>query len=187
MYYPVKERLYGEATIAANSSFLVDMGGGVGRDLQAFKARFPDHPSRLVLQDLPVVLDSVDDLGSGIDIMRHDFLQEQPIKGARAYYLKNVLHDWPDEQVKEILHYIRNAMSEDSVLLVQETCLPETGVSLLSAELDLVMMILYSSLNRTQKQWTPLLESAGFDMIKVWRPRDFEKAPGALFELRAKR
>lgn len=58
-------------------------------------------PGRLVLQDLAHVLESAD-LPSEIDVQAHSFFDEQPIKHAKAYYLRTVLHDWPDKQAVQI-------------------------------------------------------------------------------------
>ena len=52
---------------------LVDIGGGIGHDLRAFKARFPTLPGRLVLQDLPRVVDSITNRPDGIELLKYDF------------------------------------------------------------------------------------------------------------------
>ena len=53
------------------------------------------------------------------------------------------------------------------MLLANQNFLPESGVSLISAQVDLSMMMMFSSLERTQKHWLELLNTAGFDLIKV--------------------
>ncbi|KAG6354382.1 hypothetical protein INS49_004399 [Diaporthe citri] len=35
---------------------------------------------------------------SRVELQVHDFFTPQPVKGARAYFTRSVLHDWPDEQ-----------------------------------------------------------------------------------------
>ena len=59
---------------------------------------------------------------------------------------------WPDKQAREILSDIRGAMSKHSKLLTNENVLPEANVALYPAELDISMMALFSSLERTQSQ-----------------------------------
>ena len=136
----------------------------------------------MVFQDLPVVIDRVKDLPSGIEAMAYDFFTPQPIQGARAYYLRTVLHDWPDKQARRILEYIRAAMSEDSILLINENVMPGSNVPLYPAQLDLSMMVFFSSLDRTQTQFKDLLESSGFDLIKCWTPEIMIPGSGTLFE-----
>jgi hypothetical protein len=52
---------------------LVDIGGGVGRDLIAFKQQYPSLLGKLILQEILVVIDSIKDLPAGIDATKHDF------------------------------------------------------------------------------------------------------------------
>jgi hypothetical protein len=45
------------------------------------RRKYNDAPGRLVLQDLPVVIDAIKDLDPKIERMNHDFHTEQPVKG----------------------------------------------------------------------------------------------------------
>ena len=80
----------------------------------AFKQKFPNLCGKLILQDLPVVIDDVKGLPSGIEAMKHDFLKPQQVRNAQAYYLRTVLHDWPDKQARETLKDNRGAMGKHS-------------------------------------------------------------------------
>lgn len=165
--YPVEENFQIKDP---GAPLLIDIGGGTGHDITAFQAKFPHLSGRLVLQDLDTTIDDVKHIGKGIETMKYDFFQLQPIKGARAYYMRTVIHDWPDKQAREILKRVHEAMNNDSILLLNENALPEENVPLFSADLDLTMMALFASLDRTEKQFRDLLESSGFRLVKVWRP-----------------
>ena len=177
-FYPVEERL----RVAGDEPLLVDIGGGLGHDLIALKAKFPNIPGKLVVQDLPVVIDHVKDLPPGIEAMKHDFFSPQPVKGAKAYYCRNVLHDWPDKQAREILQNIKTAMNKDSILLINEDVMPEANVPLYPAMLDLSMMAIFSALDRTRSHFRELLTSAGFKLLQVWTPKVAVPGSGTLFE-----
>ncbi|KAJ5692331.1 hypothetical protein N7462_001754 [Penicillium macrosclerotiorum] len=165
--YPVTEKL----NVSPDQILLVDIGGGVGHDLIAFKKQFPELPGKLALQDLPQVIDTIKEPLSGdICVTPHDMFKPQPIRGAKAYYMRTVLHDFPDKQALEALAHIREAMAEDSVLLIHEHTLPEgSNIPPLAATLDLHMMEIFSSLERTEEQWTNLLKKAGFRTVHVWK------------------
>ena len=165
-FYPVEENFQ---QADKDTPLLVDVGGGLGFDVAEFHIRFPNLQGQLILQDLPAAIDNVKDLSSDIKVMKYDFFTPQPIKGARAYYLRQILHDWPDKQSRQILEIIRDAMSPESVLLVNENDLPAENATLYSANIDLSMMALFSSMERTQAQWVELVESAGFDVVNVWK------------------
>jgi hypothetical protein len=60
---------------------LVDVGGGRGYDLQGFRTRFPDMKGKLVLQDLPMVIEDVRELDEVVERQVHDFFTRQPVRG----------------------------------------------------------------------------------------------------------
>lgn len=79
--YPVQERLIDGADTSPSAPFLVDIGGNVGHDLERFRRRYPNHPGKLILQDLPMMIRQITDLDPAIVRMEYDFHQEQPVKG----------------------------------------------------------------------------------------------------------
>ncbi len=80
-FYPVRERLMRDADTSAGAVFLVDIGGSIGHDMDEFRRKHPDAPGRLVLQDLPAVLDHCGGLHERIERMPYDFHTEQPVEG----------------------------------------------------------------------------------------------------------
>lgn len=188
-FFPVEEKL---RVSSALDPLVVDIGGGQGEDLRKFQDRFPDLPGKLILQDLaPVIMDMVK-LPHEIEAQAYDFFQEQPVKHAKAYFMRTVLHDWPDKQAEEILKRVHDAMDQDSTLLINEIMLPELGVLLPSVLSDMQMMGSFASLERTELQWQILLENAGFELVQVWLPPGCDKSPdvlagqAAVFEARQK-
>ena len=174
-YFPVSSKLN---VASPDDTLLVDIGGGVGHDLIALKNANPDLQGKMIVQDIPVVIDSINNLPSGIQAMKHNFFSEQPVKGAKAYYLANVLHDWPDKQALKILANVKEAMNPESILLINENVLPESKVSMYSASADLMMMTNFSSLERTEKQFRMLLDQAGLELVKVWVPEQLAEGEG---------
>ncbi|KAJ5625074.1 Winged helix-turn-helix transcription repressor DNA-binding [Penicillium lagena] len=167
-FYPVQEQLVDGTAIGDQDALLVDMGGSFGHDLSDFRRKWPNAPGRLVLQDLPEVVSSVKDLHPSIEVTAHDFFTEQPVKGARAYYMHSVLHDWPDELCRKILTHITAAMRPGySKVLINENVIPDTGPYWETTSLDWIMMILGAS-ERSERQWHALLESAGLRIVKIW-------------------
>ncbi|KAJ5499348.1 Winged helix-turn-helix transcription repressor DNA-binding [Penicillium expansum] len=167
-FYPVQEQLIDGVTIGEDDVLLVDIGGSFGHDLSDFRRKWPGLPGRLVLQDLSEVVVSVKDLHPSIEVTGHDFFNEQPVKGARAYYMHSVLHDWPDELCRKILANTVAAMRPGySKVLVNENVIPDTEAYWETTSLDLIMMEIGSG-ERTERQWHALLESAGLKIVKIW-------------------
>jgi hypothetical protein len=64
-----------------------------------------------------------------------------------------------------------------SVLLLNETILPDTGCSSFHAAGDLSMMAILGGIKRTTTQWRDLLSSVGLSLVRVWTnsdPRDLD-------------
>jgi hypothetical protein len=125
-YYPVEDRLISGAD--KNAPFLVDVGGGSGHDVEGLRQAFEGQlPGVLVLQDRPEIVELAE-LGPGAETMAHDFMTEQPVKGARAYYLHSIIQDWNDEVNTEILKAIVPAMERGySKVLVNDFVVPNQG------------------------------------------------------------
>ncbi|KAI1120532.1 putative sterigmatocystin 8-O-methyltransferase precursor [Nemania abortiva] len=156
-----------------STPLFVDVGGAGGHQCIALKQRLPTVPGRVILQDLPHVIDQVKAkllLGlHGIEIEAYDFFQPQPVRGARTYYMRNILHDWPDEKCKEILENTKAGMTSDSVLLIDEMVLSERGAPWRATQLDMAMMACLGAEERSEAQWRGILESAGFYIKKIWK------------------
>ncbi|PYH68482.1 O-methyltransferase [Aspergillus vadensis CBS 113365] len=168
--YPVKERLINGADPSLDSPFLVDIGGNVGHDLERFRAAFPDVPGKLILQDLPMMIGQIKDLHSSIVRMEYDFHDEQPVKGARAYYIHSTLHNWCDDVCETLLKRVKEAMKPGySRLLINEFVVPETGAHWETTGLDMMMLGLFSSEQRTRAAWFDLIERrVGLKIVHIW-------------------
>lgn len=184
--YPAVERLQ-NARKDPNAVLLVDVGGGPGQELARFKERNPDIPGRLVLQDLPLTLRQIEKLPECIEMMEHDFFNAQPVKGrgythliagyaslwtvagARAYFLRDVLHNWSDAKSTHILSCIVEAMDPQySTLLIDDYVLPDTDAELRAAEMDILMWMHTSGLERTLSQWKRLFGTVGLELVGIW-------------------
>ncbi|KAL4997486.1 S-adenosyl-L-methionine-dependent methyltransferase [Aspergillus recurvatus] len=180
-WYPVQSRILDGA--APDKALIVDIGAGRGHDLVAFMGRFLDAvgPGQLVLEDLPPVIEDggleLDMNGPGangaIRKVAYDFFMEQPVKGARVYFLHHILHDWSDEYCLKILQNVVSAMTPRySKLLIHEMIVLEQGAPQFQAQLDMAMMAFSGGMERTRRQWRALLEKAGLEIVEFWDPVD---------------
>jgi O-methyltransferase domain len=186
-FYPVEERL--AVGLDPNAPLLVDVGGSTGHDLQEFHRKHPEVQGKLVLQDLPEVIKQANSfVGPEIEAVEHDFFKEQPIKGllisssvqvtytyqikntgARAYYMHSILHDWPNDKCKEILTNLAQAMKPGySKVLINENVIPDMDADWQTTSLDIIMMSIFASQERTERQWHALVESAGLKIVKIF-------------------
>ena len=93
--------------------------------------------------------------------------------GARAYYIRQCLHNWPAEKCLTILTEIRKAMKPGySKLFVHELIVPDRGASTWVVTQDFNMMTLCATMERTEEQWKQMLSDAGLKVVNVYEAAD---------------
>ncbi|KAL8984872.1 MAG: hypothetical protein Q9205_001285 [Flavoplaca limonia] len=146
----------------------VDIGGNVGHQAAEALSKNPQLAGRVMVQDRGEVIQCHPDI-KGIQWLEHDFFKTQPVKGAKYYYLRAVLHNWPDKEAVEILANIVPAMSPDSLVAIDEVIMPDEKAHVWPAGLDLQMFTLFSTPERTAVQWDTVLDKAGLRAVEVKR------------------
>ncbi|KAF9783646.1 hypothetical protein IL306_008570 [Fusarium sp. DS 682] len=168
--------IYPTGTLLANYKLdrplVVDVGGSKGHDLIKFQNCHPGTPvGSLVLQDLPGILRKIV-IPDTIAVKPHDFLTPQPVKGARAYFMHNILHDWEDKKASQILKHIVDAMEPGySKLLIHESIMDSLKPLARVTTSDITMMACLGAKERTENEWRQLVQSVGLKVLKIWRPR----------------
>jgi hypothetical protein len=167
-FYPVQERLITGAE--KDRPFVVDVGGGSGHDIDGLREAFEGQlPGKLVLQDRPEIV-KIAKVGAGVEGMAHDFMTEQPIKGARAYFFHSIIQDWNDEVNTEILKAIVPAMEKGySKILVNDFVVPNTSAHWAQTCLDWELMSCLGARHRTEAEHKKLYEGAGLRITGIWR------------------
>src|SRR6516225_962991 len=149
---------------------IVDVGGGHGRLLAAILAATP--AARGVLFDLPQVVAGAPTVlrehhaQGRVRIVEGSFFERVPDDGD-AYVLKNVIHDWPDEDALHILRNVRAAADAGKRVLLVETVIPNHDREFLGKWLDLEMLVGAAARERTAAEYGQLLNRAGFQMMRV--------------------
>ncbi|WP_418961366.1 methyltransferase [Streptomyces tritici] len=149
---------------------IADIGGGRGLFLAELLARHPGVRGTLV--DRPSVVAEADKtfgeagVADRVDVVPGDFFAELP-KGADAYVLKAVLHDWDDEKAAAILGRVREALagSPEGRLLICEFLVGPANEWDRGKLLDLDMLVRFGGRERSERQWRALLAAAGFELV----------------------
>ncbi|KAJ5669145.1 S-adenosyl-L-methionine-dependent methyltransferase [Penicillium macrosclerotiorum] len=149
--------------VSSEKPFFVDVGGGHGHQCIQLGKKYPNLLGRLVLQDLPAAVNKLAPI-EGVKAVAHDFFEEQPITDAKFYYLRRIMHDWPDRECSNILRNIASAMSAESRILIDEVVLPDTGAHWQATMADITMMIGLGGKERTAQQWQALADLSGLQI-----------------------
>ena len=67
-------------------------------------------------------------------------------------------------------------MGPESILLIDEMILPETGVNFVAASIDMTMLTALAGKERTEKQWRETVREAGLELVEtfVYSPLHYE-------------
>ncbi len=149
---------------------IVDVGGATGNMLSAILER---HAApRGILFDLPhVVCDAPAFLkprgvADRVTIEAGSFFEGVP-KGADAYVLSHVIHDWSEEQCLTILGHCRRAIAPGGRLLIVEMVLPPGDAPHPGKLLDITMLVMPGGQERTTEEYRALLAKSGFRLERV--------------------
>jgi O-methyltransferase domain/Dimerisation domain len=144
---------------------VADLGGGDGTLLADMLLEQP--ALRGILVDLPTGLEASTRTLANRGVLERcriepsDFFSAVP-RDADAYVLKQILHDWSDDDAVRILRTVRAAMPPAARVLVMERLLaevasPENAPALL---LDMHMLVVTGGRERTLREYSELLQDA---------------------------
>ncbi|KAJ3677179.1 hypothetical protein LUZ60_002903 [Juncus effusus] len=150
---------------------LVDVGGGIGTTVQVIAEAFPSL--KCTVLDLPHVVSKA--LPSEkFSVVGGDMFEKIP--PTDAVLLKNVLHDWSDENCVKILNRCKEAISQASpaggkviildIVVNLETDEPKKVET--SLFFDVLMMTGHGAKERDEKNWRNIFLDAGFSDYKVY-------------------
>ncbi|KAK4455058.1 O-methyltransferase B [Podospora aff. communis PSN243] len=169
---------------------LVDVGGGHGPVLKQILDAYPEALSarNAVLQDRADVISLAKEsrvLPEDVQLMVHDFMTDQPVRGAKAYFMRMILHDYADGVGIKILKRLATAMDNNSRVLICEMVLPARvgEIDFPAAVMDQAVMTMGGK-ERTAVGFRRMFEAAGLELVNVWRAPG---VPGACVEGRLKR
>ncbi|KGO68559.1 Winged helix-turn-helix transcription repressor DNA-binding [Penicillium expansum] len=170
-FYPVLQRLICGFDAEIGEALLVDVGGGRGHDVAAFVAMYGNLPGKVVLQDRGAVISSILECAGGraFEVQGYDFFTPQPVKGARAYFLHSILHDWCDEDGVRILKNLVPALVRGySRVLFNEIVISEEKLTLAATSMDLMMLSHFSVRERTEEEWRGILKRVGLRVVRIY-------------------
>ncbi|KAJ8626110.1 hypothetical protein MRB53_019417 [Persea americana] len=147
---------------------LADVGGGKGAAATAVAEAFPHV--KCTLFDFPHVVATLPQ-SSGMVYAGGDMFESIP--PADAVFLKWILHDWSDEDCVRILKLCKEAIpskEESGKVIILKMVIDVENGDRQSVEtrlfFDIMMMVDTYGKERTQDEWSEVLEDAGFSSYK---------------------
>jgi hypothetical protein len=164
---------------------VIDVGGGHGVLGAAILKVCPR--TTVVVFDQPAVIASAPphlsaEGGNGrLTYVAGDFFESVPT-GGHAYVLKDIVHDWGDEDATGILRNCRLAMARtpnvEAKLLVIEKVIPPGNGAFPGKLTDITMLLVTTGRERTANEYQALLAGAGFTLTRIVATR----SPASIIE-----
>ncbi|KAL7952363.1 O-methyltransferase domain-containing protein [Trichoderma compactum] len=192
--------LYPFDKLAATGGLIVDVGGGLGQVGREILQHYPGKGLQCVVQDQFAPVNSTNGHANGksngvnvdisatsdhdVTLQRHNFFDPQPIKGASAYFLRHIFHDWPDHACMDILRQIVPAMDKDrSRILICDQVMNEEMPTIPSILYDIDMMSMFGGKERQLSEWEVLITKTDnrLRIADVWKSTT---SPTAIIEVR---
>lgn len=159
----------------ADESHVCDVGGGHGHLLCSL---LQDHPHLAgTVFELPNVVEEKDRLWApkmGVEdrcsYVAGDFFEAVP--EADVYLMKYILHDWSDEECREILSTVREAAPADTRLFAIEHVVPGPEEPHFAKLFDVHMMVWGTGRERTVEEYAQLLEDTGWQYVNTRYPEN---------------
>ncbi|OJI99541.1 hypothetical protein ASPVEDRAFT_148607 [Aspergillus versicolor CBS 583.65] len=180
---------------------IVDVGGAIGAATLPVLRAFPgltltvqDQPSSKPVFEKNLIDNFPEFVDAGTaSFAPLDFFNEAPVKGAQIYFLRHIIHDWPDVEAVQVLKSCASAMTPQSKLLICEHMVSPTyraaGESVPRGEsqhdapepllanwgdaptsrLDLQVYSFVNAKQRTRIEYERLAAQAGLESVQVWR------------------
>lgn len=151
---------------------LTDLGGGTGKMLSLILRENPTLEG--VLLELPDVIDEVDqslvdEFGGRLKLHSGSLFDAVP-EGLDCYMTVRVIHGFADDDALRVLKNVRKAMRPDSTLLLLEGVLDDNAPPNY-AMMDMLMLALAGSMERTEEDFRALLAESGFDLNVIRHDR----------------
>ncbi|KAJ2983599.1 hypothetical protein NQ176_g578 [Zarea fungicola] len=174
------------------SAVCVDLGGGNGHVSVALAEKYPKLS--FIVQDLEVAVQAgrdalPDNLKGRVQFEAHDMFQDQTRQDVDVFYLRHILHDWPDDYAVEIIKKIVPALKKESKILVSDSVIPPPhhlhGLhEKFVRYLDMQMMVLHNARERTEEDFALIFNRADprLQIRKVWRT-GHDAGAGTLIEV----
>lgn len=147
-----------------------DVGGGVGIVLAATLKRHPHLRGMLfdsegMLSEAGPFLDA-HGIADRVERVPGSFFESIP-RGADAYILKTVLHNWGDENALKILRNCRAAMDPGHRLVVADFLVVPDAFSTLVPYMDIAGMMIFSGRERSTERLKQMFAETGFRFGRV--------------------
>jgi cyclopropane fatty-acyl-phospholipid synthase-like methyltransferase len=154
----------------SSARVIVDVGGGNGSFIRTILRQYA-QPTGIIV-DLAYIesqaLASIDHDGlrGRCRFETHDIFTSAPA-GGDIYLLRFILHDWNDDESRQILKTVRSAMAPGGRVLIVEMLVPENNEPGFVQLMDINMLVMTGGRERTATEFADLCSAAGLRVVRT--------------------
>jgi hypothetical protein len=153
----------------SGSPRIVDIGGGRGGLLAAILTGHP-QATGVLFDQAQVLAEPLDLDAAGLrercELVAGDFFDGVPAL-ADIYLLKRIIHDWDDDRAVALLRNCRQAMSDQSRLLIIDAVMQPGNAPDPNKATDVSLMVLTEGRERAADEYEALLRKAGLMLVAI--------------------
>lgn len=148
---------------------VADIGSSMGHFLLSVLETYPE--TKGILFDLPDVVEraapnvTASPSADRVRIVGGSFFDTVP--SADLYLLKQILHDWSDEECITILRNVRSAINPGGRVAVVDFLMPDEPEPTAGMGTDIAMMFWDTGRERKRDEFEKLFESSGFVLSRI--------------------
>lgn len=154
---------------------VLDIGGNNGRVLEAVANSVQNQNMTFQSLDLPRVIDKVERIPKGVELIRGNILDESTIPFSDIIIMKHFLDPcmWDDEQTITILKTCHKKTPHTGMLIIGDAVVPDfsdaKNIENPEIAMDALYMVVGRHGQRTESQWKKLANECGFMIEKITR------------------
>ncbi|CUM57485.1 uncharacterized protein AC631_04346 [Debaryomyces fabryi] len=160
-----------EGNYLDKSGVICDIGGSSGYFLDVVLNSVGKPGVKGIVSDTATVINDVKSNGKDAALLKNlSFAEVDMFKKAvpaDVYFVKHILHDWPDDKCIEILRLAKAVANPGAKFIACEAVILEPNVPSLSKVLDIQMMLMCCGRQRTESEFKKLYEAAGWKLEAV--------------------
>jgi len=147
-----------------------DVGGGSGEATTRVLREYPEMTATIF--DLPHVIERTREhfknngLIDRCKLVPGSFFEDVPVE-SDLYFMRQVLHDWTDEQCITILKNLRRNTATGSKLLISDCVIKEQPIKENTPYYDMLMLYITGGKERTVEEFKYILEESGYKLTNV--------------------
>ena len=142
---------------------IADIAGGIGTQLIDILDANPG--CRGVVFDQPEVVATAIP-HERVERVAGNFFENIPVE-ADAYILRNIIHDWSDEDALSILRTLRRATKPTARVTLIEWLIPDTPDFNFGKWTDITMMVAVGGRERTRADFERIFRQSGFELEEI--------------------